>query len=134
MHDPLAETRDFLISITTPAVGAVIDATTTTRGTSWPTVLADGKLFVQYAFDGSASDADNREDAAVRITVWAAKNHPSDAIELAGLILPRFSAWSSAKCWRVDRGPGRLAGVDPQTQLPFCYFTRRPQMRVDEPA
>jgi hypothetical protein len=131
MHNPLAEARDILASVWDDPT--VLDKTKTTRGTAYPTALADGTFYVQYAFDGSASDADNREDAAVRFTVWASKNHPSDAIDFAGRLRPRVVAWSSASCWRVDRGIGRFADVDPRTGLPFCSFSARLQMRVDEP-
>lgn len=132
MHDPLNEAVLFLDSVWDDP--DVIDPAVTSRGTSWPTTLAAGRLFIQYAWDGSATDADNVEDAAVRMTVWADKKNPSAAVALAGLLRPRFLLWSSATCWRVNRGPGRLRDVDPATQLPFCSFTARPQMRVDEPA
>lgn len=131
MHDPLAEARDFLVSVWGDPT--VVDAAVTDRGTSWPASLGDGRLFVQYAFDGSPSDADNREDAQLRLTVWASKNHPSDARALAGRLRARFMLWSSATCWRVNRGAGRVIGVDPSSGLPFCYSTARLQMRVDEP-
>lgn len=80
-------------------------------------------LHVQYAWDGTPSDDDNREDAAVRLTVWGPKGRVTDAQDAAEGLRARLLGWSSAATWRVDRGAGRLPGVDDKTQLPFCSFT-----------
>ena len=94
----------------------------TTYSTAFP-ASAISKPHIQFAWDGSPSDADNREDAVVRITVWTPKGQPSLAQTIAGGIRARLLAWSSDEVWRVDRGAGRLPGVDGTTGLPFCTFT-----------
>lgn len=117
MANPLTETLDFLTSDT-----ADLPAGTTTS-TSFPTALGANEFHVQFAWDGTPTDADNREDATVRVTVWAPKGRVTDAQDLAADLRARFLRWSSADTWRVDRGAGRLPGIDPDTKLPFCSFT-----------
>lgn len=78
---------------------------------------------VQFAWDGSPSDADNREDAAVRFTVWGPRSDPITAQDVAGALRSRLVPWSSADVWRVDRGAGRLPGFDRDLELSFCTFT-----------
>lgn len=116
MPNPLTETKAFLdADLENLPAG-------TTKGTAFPSPAITG-LYVQYAWDGTPADADNREDAVVRITVWAPKGRVTDPQNAAAGIRARFLAWSSANTWRVDRGAGRLPGVDPTTALPFCSFT-----------
>lgn len=79
--------------------------------------------YVQFAWDGTPSDADNREDATVRFTVWGPHGDPIVPQDVAGPLRARLLLWSSADVHRVDRGAGRLPGVDPDTELPFCSFT-----------
>lgn len=95
----------------------------TTKGVRAPTSVAEGRYHVQFAWDGTPSDADNREDATVRITVWGAKGNYTGPQDVAGGIRARLLDWSSSSVWRVDRGAGRLPGIDPETGLPFCTFT-----------
>lgn len=123
MPNPLEETMAFLTadSANLPAGH--------TRGTSFPS-SAIAKVHIQYAWDGTPSDADNRENVAVRISVWSPKGHVIECQDIAGGLRARFLRWSSATCWRVDRGAGRLPGVDPDTQLPFCTFTVNPVMHA----
>lgn len=92
-------------------------------GVKIPVTVATNKVFVQLAWDGTPSDADNREDAAVRFTVWGAKNQPGVAQNAAAGLRARLLDHSSATVWRVDRGAGRLPGTDDRTGLPFCTFT-----------
>lgn len=80
-------------------------------------------LHVQVAWDGTPSDADNRENTAIRVTVWAPRGHVTEPQDVAAGLRARLLAWSSPEVWRVDRGAGRLPGIDPQTGLPFCSFT-----------
>lgn len=117
MPNPLAEVDAFL----TADLPAHLPAGTT-YGTAFPT-QSISKPHVQFAWDGTPSDDDNREDAAVRITVWTPKGHVTEAQDIAGGLRARLLGWSSANVWRVDRGAGRLPGVDDKTQLPFCTFT-----------
>lgn len=96
--------------------------TGTTYSTSFPS-SAIAKPHVQFAWDGTPTDADNREDAVIRITVWTPKGQTILAQTIAGGIRARLLGWSSDVVWRVDRGAGRLPGVDKPTGLPFCTFT-----------
>lgn len=90
---------------------------------------------VQYAWDGTPADADNREDTVIRITAWGPKGKPTDTQDLAGEIRARLLDWDGgATVWRVDRGIGRLPGTDPATGLPFCSFTVQFVMRQPDPA
>lgn len=89
---------------------------------------------IQYAWDGTPTDADNREDTVVRITVWGPKGKPTETQDLAGEIRSRVLAWAGSTVWRVDRGIGRLPGTDPATGLPFCSFTVQLVMRQPSPA
>lgn len=80
-------------------------------------------LHVQFAWDGTPSDADNREDAVLRVTVWGPKSDPVAPADAAQGLRKRLLLWSSADVWRVDRGAGRLPGFDRDLELPFCTFT-----------
>ena len=116
MPNPLTETKAFLdADLTNLPAG-------TDKGTSFPKSSITAP-YIQYAWDGTPSDADNREDAAVRVTVWTPKGKVTDAQDIAAGLRARFLSWSSSNTWRVDRGAGRLPGTDPDTQLPFCTFT-----------
>jgi hypothetical protein len=87
-------------------------------------------IHVQVAWDGTPSDADNRENTAIRVTVWAPRGHVTDPQDVAAGLRARLLAWSSAAVWRVDRGAGRLPGIDPDTKLPFCSFTVNVALRA----
>lgn len=93
-----------------------------TKGTQVPAQNI-GAVHVQYAWDGTPSDADNRENAAVRFTVWAPKGQVSTASSVAEGLRARVLEWGNAEVWRVSRGAGRLSGVDRDLGLPFCSFT-----------
>lgn len=101
-----------------------------TKGTTHPADSTLSVVRVQYAWDGTPSDADNREDTAIRITVWAPKGQVTLASTTAGGLRKRLLDYSSASVWRVDRGAGRLPGIDPDTGLPFCTFTVNAVMRA----
>lgn len=120
MAHPHAEAKAFLEST---AIAAMLPAGTT-RGTTAPTGPITG-FHIQYAWDGTPTDADNRENTVLRMTVWIPKGQGKEiaGANLAAELRARLLAWSSANTWRVDRGVGRLIGVDPATQLPFCTFT-----------
>lgn len=126
MANPLVAVRDFLVAdaANLPAGAA--------RTTVAPSTVATGATVIQYAWDGSASDADNREDAAVRVTVWTARGKVTDAQDVALGLRRRLLAHSSASVWRVDRGAGRLPGIDPDSELPFCTFTVYIAMKLPE--
>lgn len=95
----------------------------TTVSTSFPSDSALSHVHIQVAWDGSPSDADNREDAAGRVTVWAPKLQPNLAIDVAEGLRARLLTYGNARVWRIDRGTGRTPGVDPDTALPFCTFS-----------
>lgn len=105
-----------------------------TYGTEVPDASIAG-LYIQYGWDGTPTDADNRESATLRLTVWAPKDQPSAAAAFASTLHDWvLNFWASANLWRVTRGTGRLPGVDPDTGLPFCTFTVYPQLRATVPA
>lgn len=95
----------------------------TTSSVEFPSNANLGHVHIQWIWSGTPSDADNREDAALRVTVWAPKGQVTLAQEVAEGFRSRLLDWSSATVWRVNRGAGRLPGTDPDTQLPFCTFT-----------
>jgi hypothetical protein len=116
MPNPLVVIRDLV------AADAANLPTGTTRGTTAPTALA--APYVQYAWDGTPSDADNRENVAVRVTVWTPKGQTTTAQDIAlGLRYRLLKTAEHSDAWRIDRGAGRLPGVDPDTGLPFCTFS-----------
>ena len=79
-------------------------------------------VHVQVAWDGSPSDADNREDASCRFTVWTPLGKLNAAIDEAEGLRARLLNASGA-FQRVSRGAGRLHGTDSDTGLPFCSFS-----------
>ena len=101
-----------------------------TKGVDHPASSTITKVHVQYAWDGTPSDADNREDVAIRITVWAPKGEVTTASAVAGGLRKRLLDHSSQLIQRVDRGAGRLPGIDPDTGLPFCSFTVNAVLRA----
>lgn len=128
MPNPLVVIRDLIAA----------DSSNLPAGTEWgakfPTQLGatstdvakgifTATTYVQYGWDGTPGDADNRENAAMRITVWTAKGRSTDAQDVAlGLRYRLLNAYHS-DAWRIDRGAGRLPGIDPDTGLPFCTFS-----------
>lgn len=123
MADPEAAMLAFLDGI------AAQLPTGTTYDVSFPS-SAITVPHIQVAWDGTPSDASNREDTAVRFTVWAPKGQRSLAKSLAGTVRALALAYSGAGAFRVDRGAGRLPGVDDDTGLPFCTFTVNPVMHA----
>ena len=101
-----------------------------TKGPKHPADSTLTKVHIQYAWDGTPSDADNREDVAIRITVWAPAGQVTLASSTAGGLRKRLLDYSSALVQRVDRGAGRLPGIDPDTDLPFCTFTVNAVLRA----
>ena len=116
MPNPLVVIRDLI------AVDAANLPAGTTRGTSFP-VGAISVPHVQYAWDGTPSDADNRENAAIRVTVWTPAGQTTTAQDIALGLRKRLLNASHVDAWRIDRGAGRLPGIDPDTGLPFCTFS-----------
>lgn len=125
MANPIAAVRDFLVD--EQGAGRLPDGTK--RQTTAPAACA--APVIQYAWDGTPTDAPNREDAAIRITVWTPKGQPTQAAELAHSLRLRLLEYSSPTVWRVDRGAGRIPGVDAKSELPFCSFTVRVVLHVD---
>lgn len=121
MPDALAEMRTAVLAAELPA-GTTCSAKFPTEAITVP--------HVHVRWDGT-SDATNREDAAVGVTVWMPRNRDRDARDVAASLRAYLLAWSSADCWRVDRGAGRLPGVDPDTGLPFCTFTVIPVLHAE---
>jgi hypothetical protein len=123
MPNPLEATQAFL------AADVVNLPASTTRSTSFPTNNISVP-HIQFAWDGTPSDADNREDTTIRITVWTPKGQVIAAQDIAEGLRARFLDYSSADVSRVNRGAGRLPGVDDTNKLPFCTFTVSPVMRA----
>lgn len=123
--NPIEAIRDFLVD--EQEAGRLPEGTK--RQTAAPASCA--APVIQYAWDGTPSDADNREDAAIRVTVWTPKGQPTQAAAVAHGLRQRLLVHSSPAVWRVDRGAGRLPGVDAKSELPFCTFTVRVVLHVD---
>lgn len=104
-----------------------------TASASFPTAVVSGRVHVQVAWDGTPATADNREDAAIRVTVWANNLQPNLAIDEAEGLMVRLLATSTDAMQRVDRGSGRLSGEDPDTHLQFCTFTLQPVLTAPAP-
>ncbi|WP_182377894.1 hypothetical protein [Nocardioides sp. WS12] len=117
MANPIEAIRDFLVA------DAPNHPAGTAKGTKHPAAPTLDHVVIQYGWDGTPSDADNREDVALRITVWAPRGEVTEASTVAGGIRSRLLDHSSALIQRVDRGSGRIPGIDPDTGLPFCTFT-----------
>ena len=103
-------------------------------GTAFPTQLGADvtdaskgvfatSTYVQYGWDGTPSDADNRENTAMRITVWKLKGHFNETQDVALDLRYALLQAEHVDSWRIDRGAGRLAGTDPDTGYPFCTFS-----------
>lgn len=116
MPNPLVVIRDLI------AADAANLPTGTTRGTAVPAPSITVP-HVQYGWDGTPSDADNRENAAIRVTVWTAKGQVTSAQDIALGLRYRLLNAEHDDAWRIDRGAGRLPGTDPDTGLPFCTFS-----------
>jgi len=80
--------------------------------------------FVQVGWDGSSDAAVNSETATIRVTYWAAKGSytaaKAGAARARGLLLAHPG---DDRIWNIAPGAGRLPGTDPDTGLPFCFFT-----------
>lgn len=116
MPNPLVVIRDLIVADAPNLPNG------TTRGTSFPTTDLSTP-HIQYAWDGTPSDADNREDTAIRVTVWTPKDQVTTAQNIALGLRYRLLDASHVDAWRIDRGAGRLPGIDPDTGLPFCTFS-----------
>lgn len=126
MPNPLVATKAFLDA------DAPNQPAGTTRSPKFPTSALTAP-WIQFAWDGTPSDADNREDPTIRITVWTPQGKVTDAQDIAGGLRARFLKYASADVFRVDRGAGRLPGIDPDTGLPFCTFTVQPVLHALAP-
>lgn len=103
-------------------------------GTTVDTSFPSGAIttpHVQIGWDGTPSDAVNREPAVIRCTAWAPEGQPTAAKNLASLVRAMLLQFGSASVWRTYRGTGRTIGTDPDTGLPFCTFTVTAEMRPE---
>lgn len=91
------------------------------------------RVAVQVAWDGTPNTADNREDVAIRVTVYANHDQPNLAIDEAEGLYARLIDGGTDAFWRVDRGTGRLPGTDPDTGNQFCTFTLQPVLFAPAP-
>jgi hypothetical protein len=84
---------------------------------------------IQYAWDGTPAEEQQREFCAVRITYWTAKGKRSNAINGASLARAVLLDSGSSTVWRYTRGLGRSHGNDPETGNDFCTFTLTAETR-----
>jgi hypothetical protein len=101
---------------------ATVNGHAPTQTTWFPTDPSLDHVHIQVGWDGSPSDADNREDASIRFTVWTPRGQVNLGIDEAEGIRARLLNVSGA-FQRIDRGAGRIHDVDPDTDLPFCFFS-----------
>lgn len=87
--------------------------------------------FVQVGWDGTPGDRyPVAEDAEVRVTYWAASGRYSAAKAGAATARGHLLAHpGDGDVWCIRPGMGRLPGVDPDTNLPFCTFTVKVSLR-----
>lgn len=91
--------------------------------TTAPSSVARDRVVVLVAWDGTPTDADNREDPSLRFTVYANALQPTLAADTAGGLRARLLSYTASGVFNVRRGAGRLPGVDPDTGLQFCTFS-----------
>ena len=118
MPNPLHEGVDWAKSdLPNLPVGATASA-------SFPTGSSLSHVHLQVGWDGTPADADNREDTSIRFTYWGPKGQVDTVINAAEGGRARLVAGQGthAHTLRIDRGTGRLFGIDTDTGLPFCTF------------
>jgi len=101
---------------------ATVDGHAPTQDAWFPTDASLDHVHIQVAWDGSPSDADNRENATLRFTVWTPLGMVNLGIDEAEGLRARLLN-ASGEFFRVDRGAGRIHGTDPDTGLSFCSFS-----------
>lgn len=115
-----------------------VKATLNANASRWPTGTTISTAFpaadiivphIQHAWDGTPAEDRRREGAAIRVTVWTPKGQVAAGINLAALVRAVLLDSGSANAWRYTRGAGRLPGIDPDTDLPFCTFTVNAESR-----
>ena len=93
---------------------------------------------IQYRWDGTPSEEQQRERCVIGITVWGWKvqtgptttaTSEDDLYDLASLVRAVFLNSGSSDVWRYTPGIGRLPGKDPDTKVPFCTFTLTAETR-----
>lgn len=128
MPNPLKEAVDWgKADLPNLPVGSTVSA-------GFPTAaVSAGTVAVQVAWDGTPNTADNREDVAIRFTVYTNPNQPNLAIDEAEGMYARLLNGGTDAFWRVDRGTGRLPGADPDTGNQFCTFTLQPVLLAPAP-
>lgn len=120
--DPLADVRAVLMANAARWPNADFNLT-------HPGTLSGTTERIQYAWDGTPEDEQQREFCLVRITYWTAKGKRSNAINGASLARAVLLDSGSSNVWRYTRGLGRSAGTDPETSNEFCTFTLTAETR-----
>ena len=114
--DPLADVRAVLVANAARWPNATFNLT-------HPGTLTGTAERIQYAWDGTPSDEQQREFCTIRITYWTAEGERNEAINGASLVRAVLLASGSSNVWRYTRGLGRSEGKDPATNNQFCTFT-----------
>lgn len=114
--DPLADVRAVLVANSARWPNADFNLT-------HPGTLSGTSERIQYAWDGTPSDEQQREFCVVRITYWTAKGERNEAINGASFVRAVLLDSGSSAVWRYTRGLGRSAGQDPASENEFCSFT-----------
>jgi len=99
----------------------------TTVSDEFPSRLTHDHL--QVAWDGTPSEEQRIETAAVRVTYWTAPGRRAAAAAGASLARKHMLEFGSETVWRTRPGAGRTPGVDPDNDLPFCTFTVNVDLR-----
>lgn len=89
--------------------------------TAFPLTLTDHH-HVQFAWDGTPGDEQQREFATIRVTYWTPKGHRSEAKDGASLARAVLLDSGTSGLWRITRGGGRAPGHDDATGNEFCTF------------
>lgn len=120
--DPLADVRAVLIAHAARWPNADYDL-------KRPGTLSGTAERIQYAWDGTPADEQQREFCTVRIAYWTAEGKRSNAINGASLVRAVLLDSGSSNVWRYTRGLGRSEGKDPATNNQFCTFTLTAETR-----
>lgn len=120
--DPLADVRAVLVAHAARWPNADFHV-------KHPAVLTGTGERIQYAWDGTPSDEQQREFCTVRITYWTANGKRNQAIGGASLVRAVLLDSGSSSVWRYTRGLGRSEGIDPDTENQFCTFTLTAETR-----
>lgn len=120
--DPLADVRAVLAANAARWPNATFNLT-------HPGTLTGTAERIQYAWDGTPSEEQQREFCTIRITYWTADGKRNQAVDGASLVRAVLLNAGSSSVWRYTRGLGRTPGKDNATKNEFCTFTLTAETR-----